>query len=136
MKITTPITRVNLSAAKLFEKAGNCQNLAQYMSEQVKDFSATENSCSFTVENIAKVTLKILDKTPSTFIRYIAENEKNIPLLLELKFNEVSENKTDIEVDLDIEIPFFLKPMLEKPLQRFVEELSKKIKIDAEKTEL
>jgi len=136
MKITSPQTRVHLSAAKLFELASNCQNLARYMPEQVKDFSATEDTCTFTIENIAKVTLKILEKTPFTYIRYTAENDRNIPLFLELKLNAVSENETDVEAELDIDLPIFLKPMLQKPLKRFVEALSEKIKIDAEKNEL
>jgi hypothetical protein len=136
MKIPSPQKRVNLPAAKLFELASNCQNLARYMPEQVKDFSATEDTCTFTIENIAKVMLKILDKTPFTYIRYAAENDKNIPLFLEMKLSAVSENETDVEVELDIDLPIFLKPMLQIPLKRFVEALSEKIKIDAEKNEL
>jgi ribosome-associated toxin RatA of RatAB toxin-antitoxin module len=134
MKITSTQTRINLSAFKLFELAGNCRNFARYMPEQVKDFITTDDSCTFTLENITTVTLKILEKTPFTGICYVAENDKNIPLFLDLKCNVVSENETDVVAELDIEIPFFLKPMIEKPLQRFVEELSNKIKIDAEKT--
>jgi len=133
MKISSPQTRVNLSAAKLFELAGNCQTLARYMPEQVKDFSATEDTCTFTVENITKVTLKILDKTPFTYIRYAAANDQNIPLFLELKLSVVSENETDVEAELDIDVPIFFKPLLQAPLQRFVETLSEKIKNDAEK---
>jgi len=136
MKISSPQTRVNLSAAKLFELAGNCQNLARYMPEEVKDFSATEDTCTFTVENITKVTLKILDKTPFTYIRYAAENDQNIPLFLTLKLNAISENETDVEAELDIDLPVFLKPLLQAPLKRFVETLSEKIKTDAEKNKL
>jgi len=137
MKISSPLTRVKRSAAELFELASDCQNLAYYMpSEQVKDFSATEDTCTFTIENIAKVSLKILEKTPFTYIRYIAENDKNIPLFLELKMNTVSEEETDVEVELDIDLPIFLKPMLQTPLKRFVETLSEKIKTDAEKNKL
>ena len=132
MKISSPQTRVNIAAAKLFELTGNCQNLARYLPEQVKEFSATEDSCTFTIENVAKVTLTILEKTPFTFIRYKAENDKNIPIFLALNYTAVAENETDVSADLDVEIPFFLKPVIQKPLQRFVEELSKKIKTDAE----
>ena len=136
MKITAPRTRVNIPAAKIFELTGNCQNLARYLSDQVKDFTATEDSCTFTVENIAQITLKILDKTPFISIRFVAENDKNIPFFLTLNYTEVSENKTDVEVELDMDIPVFLKPVIQKPLQRFIETLSEKIKIDAEKNEL
>jgi hypothetical protein len=133
MKIPSPKTRINQPVSKLFELAGNLQNFTRYMSDQVKDINATEDSCSFTIENIAKITLKILDKTPFTQIRFVAENDKNIPLFLTLNYTAVSENETDVIADLDIEIPIFLKPLVQKPLERFVETLSEKIKTEAEK---
>jgi hypothetical protein len=136
MKIPSPKTRINQPASKLFELAGNLQNFTRYMSDQVKDINATEDSCSFTIENIAKITLKILDKTPFTQIRFVAENDKNIPLFLTLNYTAVSENETDVIADLDIDIPIFLKPMVQKPLERFVETLSEKIKTEAEKNNL
>jgi len=136
MKIPSPQTHINIPAAKLFELTSNCQNLARYLPEQVKEFSATEDACTFTIENIAKVTLAILEKTPFTYIRYKAENDKNIPITLELNYTAVSENETDVQADLEVDIPFFLKPVIQEPLQRFVEELSQKIKMEVEKTGL
>jgi len=133
MKITNPQTRVNLPASKLFELAENLQNFTRYMSDQVKDIIATENTCTFTIENLAKVTLKILEKTPFSQIRYGAENDKNIPLFLTLNYTAVSENETDVEVDIDMDIPIFLKPLVQKPLEHFVKTLSEKIKTEAEK---
>jgi len=133
MKITSLQTRVNLPAHKLFEMAGNLRNFTRYMSDQVKDITATEDTCTFTIENLAKITLKILEKKPFSQIRFVAENDKNIPLFLTLNYTAVSENETDVEVDIDMDIPIFLKPLVQKPLERFVETLSEKIKSEAEK---
>jgi hypothetical protein len=132
MQITSPKTRVKLSADKLFEWTSNCQNLARNIADKAKDINATEDTCSFTVENIAQITLKILDKTPFTCVRFVAENDKNIPLFLTLNYTPVAEQETEVEVLLDIELPIFLKPIIQKPLERFVNELSEKIKINAE----
>ena len=136
MKITSPKTRVNQPTSKLFDLSGNLQNFTRYMSDQVKDIIATEDSCSFTIENVAKITLKILDKTPFTQIRFVAENDKNIPLFLTLNYTAISESETDVEADLNIDIPIFLKPLVQKPLERFAEILSEKIKTEAEKNNL
>jgi hypothetical protein len=136
MNISTPKTRVNLPIAKLFELTGNCQNFPRFLNEQAKDISTTDDTCNFTVENIAKITLKILDKTPFTSIRFAADNDKNIPLFITLNYSLVSENETDVIADLDIDIPIFLKPVLQTPLQRFMDTLSEKIKNTAEKSEL
>jgi hypothetical protein len=133
MKITSPPTLVKLPIHKLFEMTGNLNNFTHYMSDRVKDISTTEDSCSFTVENIANVTLKILEKTPFTQIRFVAENDKNIPLFLTLNYTTVSENETSVEADMDIEVPVFLKPMVQKPLERFVETLTEKMKTEIEK---
>jgi len=133
MEITGTKTRVKLSAAKLFKMASDCRNFSGYLSQDTKDIEATKDSCTFTVENIATVTLKILEKTPFTSIRFIAENDKNIPLFITLHYTEMSENETDVEAVLDIELPLFLKPVLQKPLQRFIDTLSEKISISAKK---
>jgi hypothetical protein len=133
MQIASPQTRVNLPATKLFELASNCQNFARFLSEQAKDITATEDTCSFTIENIAKITLKILDKTPFSSIRFVAENDKNIPLFIQLDYTEISENETDVVANLDIDLPIFLKPVLQTPLQRFMDSLSEKIKTETEK---
>jgi len=132
MNIVSPKNRVKLPAEKLFEMAGNCQNFARYFSGQMKDIEATEESCTFTVENVAKITLRIVEKTPYTRIRYAAENDKNIPFFLTINFSKISENETDVEVGIDIDLPLFLKPVIQKPLQRFIDTLSEKIKNNAE----
>jgi hypothetical protein len=133
MKISSPKQSINLPAAKLFELASDCRNFEHYVTDQVKNIEATEDTCSFTVENIAQITMKILEKTPVTHIRFVAENDKNIPLFIDMNYTILSDNETDVEVTLDIDLPIFLKPMLQKPLERFVVTLSEKIKENAEK---
>jgi len=132
MIIVSPKTRIKQPASKLFETAGNLQNFTRYMSDQVKDIVVTEDTCTFTIESIAKITLRILEKKPFSQIRFLAENDKNIPLFLTLNYTPVSENETEVEADMDIELPIFLKPLLQKPLEHFVETLSEKIKNEAE----
>jgi len=133
MEITGTKTRVKLSTAKLFEMASDCRNFAGYLSQDTKNIAATEDSCTFIVENIATVTLKILEKIPFTSIRFIAENDKKIPLFITLNYIKISENETDVEAILDIDLPVFLKPVLQRPLQRFIDTLSEKISASAEK---
>jgi len=112
MTITSPKTRVNLPASKLFEWSGNCQNFAHFLGDQAKDVNATEDTCSFTVENIAKINLKLLEKTQNK-VRFVAENDKNIPLFIDFNYTATFENETEIEAVLDIDIPIFLKPLAE-----------------------
>jgi len=133
MKITNIPKRVNLPVAKLFELTSNCKNIAQYFSNEVTDINATEDSCTFTIENFTQISLKILDKKPFTFIRLEAENDKNIPLFIVLKFTEISVNETEIVTELDIDIPVFFKPVIEKSLQRFIDTFSEKIRIEVVK---
>jgi len=132
MKVTAPKTRIKLAASKLYEWVSNFENFSHYLSDQVTDISTTADSCSFTIENITRVTLKIAEKIPFSKINFVADNDKNIPLFITLYFISVLENETEMEIDLDIEIPLFLKPILQKSLFRFVETLSEKIKIQAE----
>ena len=132
MKISSPETRVNLPVDKIFKMASNCQNFVHYMTDHVKDVSATEDSCTFTIENIAKVTLKIEEKVLDKSIRFVAENDRNIPFFLDLNFNALAENKTEVEAHLEVDIPLILRPIIQKPLKNFMETLSEKLKNYAE----
>jgi len=136
MLIPSPKTRVKQNITKLFELTNNCQNFSRYISEQVKDMKATEDSCSFTIENITTVNLKILEKIPHTNIRFVAENDKNIPLFISLHYTPISETETDVEASLDIDIPIFLRPLVQKPLENFMKTISEKIKTNTENIEL
>jgi len=134
MEISGTKKRINLPAVTLFEKANDFRNFSDYLTDEVKVIATNEDSCTFAIENIATITMKIVEKTPFTLIRFIAENDKNIPFFITLNFTEISENETDVEVVLDIDVPIFLKPVLQSPLQRFVNTLSEKISLSAEKT--
>jgi len=133
MKIYSPQIRVNRPIEKIFELSGNCQNFAHLLSDHAKDITTYQDTCSFTIENIAKITLKILEANPFTTIHFEAENDKNIPLFIQLNYTKISENETDIVADMDIDLPIFLKPVLQTPLQRFINTISEKIKTEAEK---
>jgi len=133
MLISSPKTRVKQNITKLFELTNNCRNFAHYLnSDQVKDMNVTEDSCSFTIENITTVNLKVLEKIPHSDIRFVAENDKNIPLFISLHFTPISETETDVEASLDIEIPVILKPLVQKPLENFMKTISEKIKTNTE----
>jgi len=126
-------TLINLSNTMLFETMSNPQNIAYCLSDQVQGFLVMEDRCSFTVENIAKVSLKVLEKTPCTMIRFTAENDRDIPIFLTLNFTTISENETDVTAELKVDIPIFLRPVLQRHLQRFTNTLSERIKTDTEK---
>ena len=137
MLISSPKTLVKQNITKLFELTNNCRNFSHYInSDQVKDMNVTEESCSFTIENITTVNLKILEKIPHSYIRFVAENDKNIPLFISLHFTPISETETDVEASLDIEIPIFLRPLVQKPLENFMKTISEKIKTNTENIEL
>ena len=59
-------------------------------------------------------------------------NDKNIPIELKIHIEE-HQGSSFAEIELEADIPFFLQGMVKSPLQKFIEILLEKIKIEAEK---
>lgn len=124
---------INASAEKVFRLCSNCQNLISYMPPQVTDFKSTEDSCSFTVSNMFQVTLSITEKVEFEKIVYVASNDKNIPLSLTFFLKDIHPCQTSMSVEVEMDVPIFLRSMVKDPINNVLQMLTSKIKMEAEK---
>lgn len=133
MKFTSTEQSLNAPVEKAFQLCGNCKNLCNYLSPQVTDVVWEEDSCTFTIQNMAKVTLTITEKVEFEKITYTASNDKNIPISLTFLFKTLDESHSAIALEVDLEVPVFLKPMVKAPMEDFVQRLVEKLKMEVEK---
>ena len=122
---TSPEAKVNLSAEQLYEKLCNLNNLKDILPSEITDFHSTEDSCSFKMGGIPKITLVLAEKTPFSKIILQAENSQ-IPFSLECNISQNGENcKAVLEVNAGLNI--MMRMMLEKPLTNFLNAIAKSL---------
>jgi len=114
----SPEVDVNLSAEALYNKLSDLNNLKSILPPQTSDFSSTEDSCSFKMGKMPKITLAIDEKTPFSKIILQAKNSQ-IPFSLECNISENGENSKAI-LHVNAELNMMMTMMMEKPLTNFL----------------
>jgi carbon monoxide dehydrogenase subunit G len=129
-KFESKIGQINNSAERVYTFLSNFNNLKDIVppNDKIKDFSVTDESCSFTVEGFGKTGLRIIEKEPNTLLKLKSENSP-YELFMWLQFKEVAPYDTRVKITVKIDLNPMLKMMVQKPLQKFVDELADKLSI-------
>lgn len=132
MKVSSRKTVVQASDEKIYTLLNNFNNFGKLLPEQIQHWESTDKWCKFTIQGLLTMTLSILEKNEFSKIVYQADNDKNIQVTIVIDINGENE-KSDILVEATVDVPVFLSAMLNKPMQNFVDLMTEKIKIEAEK---
>ncbi|HOW30884.1 MAG TPA: hypothetical protein PLP88_04900 [Bacteroidales bacterium] len=122
-----PVT-INTSGAEIFSFITNFNNFGHLMPEQVVNYQADTDSCSFEIKGLATLGLRITEKIPYSKVTMIGEGK------LPFKFSFVcdliyqSENATETRMAIDADMNQFMAMMATTPLQNFVNMLAAKLK--------
>ena len=132
MNITSNTESIHASGEKIFSLLTDFNRFGKMLPEQVKDWENGEDYCTFSIQNLVTITLKITEKINFSKIVYQMENDRHIPASIAVKLNDKEENQ-ELTIIMDMDIPVVLSGMVKKPLQDFVNILVLKIKQEAEK---
>jgi hypothetical protein len=132
MKVSSRKVLIQASDQKIYFLLNNFNNFGRVLPEQIQHWESTAEWCKFTIQGLLTMTLSILEKHEFSKIIYQADNDKNIHVTIVIDI--IGENeKSDILIEANVDVPVFLSAMLNKPLQNFVDLMAEKIKIEAEK---
>jgi hypothetical protein len=98
------------------------------MPEQVVNWQATSDQCSFEVQGLASLGMRITDRNPYESI--IMTGEGNIPFGFTLTCSLAMKNETETltRLVIDSDMNSFMMMMAEKPLENFVNILVSRLK--------
>lgn len=123
------------SAENLFRKVSNPENLLNVISSlpeehitpeqkaQLSAISVTPDSIVLPGGPVGSLTLRIVERKEPTLIRLQGEGT---PVAMEVKFNitPISQDLCQAQAVLDLDIPMMLKPMINGPMQKMVNQFS------------
>ena len=117
---------VNKSSEEIYNFISNFNNFNQLMPSSVKNLETTEETCSFSLEGMPTIRLKIGDKTPFTNVSMIADGGQ-----IDFSLNCVLESdggNCKARLFFEGELNIMMKMMVEKPLTNFLNLLANKLK--------
>lgn len=108
------------SQERVYNKLSDLNNLEaikeRLPKDKVNDVSFDTDTLSFSVPAIGQLTLKVVEREPSTCIKFETTNSP-LPFNLWVQLVAVSEEACKLKVTVRMELNPFMKAMIQKPLE-------------------
>ncbi|MBR2369175.1 MAG: SRPBCC family protein [Paludibacteraceae bacterium] len=128
------IVHINSNAKSIFEKLSNLENLRPILANipqdkiKAEDIHLTADTCSFNVENMGEVGVKIVEREEYKCIKFASDKspvEFNIWIQLVEKAPYDTKAKITFKADLPFMIKMFIKDKLANGLDQVADLLTK-----------
>ncbi|MDK2910092.1 MAG: hypothetical protein PWR20_1659 [Bacteroidales bacterium] len=126
MEVKSTPHLVNRPATELYARLTDLSRFGHSLPPQVTNFHTEGDTCSFTIQGMADITLNITHKTPNHII-YSNSSEKPFPFHLHFYLEEEDLQSTRLTVAFEGELNPMLAIMARGPLQNFVNMVVDKI---------
>ncbi len=123
-KFESKIGKINSDDQPVYNFLTDFKNFANLIPrDKVKNFDATENTCSFSIEGIGSTGMRIIEKEPNKLIKITSQEESRFNFFFWIQLKKVAENDTRVKLTLKTELNPMLKMVASKPLQNFLNTL-------------
>lgn len=106
---------------EVFAFLSDLNNHQQLMPENIYNWSSTKDEARFTIQNMAKLALRVSSITPDKEI--IAKPSEQAPFELELKWNlnDLGNGQTEAIHTISADLNMMMKMIVSAPLQKLVD---------------
>ncbi len=121
MDIESRVGQIKASEERVYELISDLNNLKDFVPpENVKEFVADTDSCSFSVDKMGTFAMKVVEREPNKLVKI--GNGEGMPFKFNLwvQLKSVNETDTRVKVTLKADLNPMLKMMAKKPLTQFV----------------
>lgn len=125
--IESQAVTINKPDEEIFNFISDFTNFATLMPPQVQDVKITQDSCSFSIQGMPTINLKIYERIPFSSVKMKAEDGK-LPFTLACSLESVNETQCIAQFHFEAELNPMMKMMVAKPLGNFLNLLSEKLK--------
>jgi hypothetical protein len=135
--IKSPVTEINCNQSKIFTFISDFNNFEKLMPEQVSEWKSDTDSCSFHVQGMSTLALRITGREPESKVVIVPEAGTKIPFTFELicLLNKLDESRTTAEFVFNHKMPAMISMMAGRPLQNLVNIFAQKLKEYCERPE-
>lgn len=117
---------VNKSSKQLFDLLKNPEDYQQLMPEGLSSFEHTAEGFKFGLKGMPEVALKIAELVEDQKV-VLKSASSSLDFSLIGIMNPVQENQTEVQLFFEGQFNPFIKMMVEKPLQSFINTLTDKL---------
>jgi hypothetical protein len=126
-KIESLTVEIQKSDENIFNFISDFTNFKDLMPTAVNDLKITADTCSFSLQGMPTIHLKINERHPYQKVSMVSDGGK-LPFSLNCIINKLSENSCTAQFYFEAELNSMMKMMVQKPLENFLNVLATKLK--------
>ena len=128
MSIFESKAEINKPVTEVFNFLSDFNNHQKLMPENINNWSSTPDEASFSVQNMAKLVLKISNRIPNQTIIIVPAAE--VPFNVEMRWvvADLGNNTTEAILTISAELNMMMKMMASGPLQKLVNHQTEALK--------
>lgn len=124
MNIESRVGKIQASEQRVYELISDLNNLQNFVPpENVKDFKADYDNCSFSVDKMGAFSMTVVEREPNKLVKIGSGQGMPFKFNLWVQLKSVEELDTRVKVTLKADLNPMLKMMAKKPLTQFVSTL-------------
>ncbi|MAZ93890.1 MAG: hypothetical protein P8N48_03415 [Bacteroidales bacterium] len=111
--------KVNHSIDKVYDFLTSFNNFEPLMPEQITNWKSDNNSCSFTIQGMADISLTFGEKVPKSFVKLVPVGKVPFSFSLGLKISGDNDS-TIVKIEVDADLNPMMAMMAKRPLENLV----------------
>ena len=122
MTIIQNETTLNRPIGEVYGFLADCNNHRQLMPESIYNWSSTRDEASFTIQNMAKLALKVQSRIENSEVVFVPSEKAPFDVTLRWKVEPRGEQLTRAALVIEADLNMMMKMLAAKPLQKLVDE--------------
>lgn len=126
-EFVSEVKTIPFNEDRIFNMLSDLSNLERVKDripgDKIKDFEFDQDTCSFSVAPVGKITFQIVEREPNKTIKFTTTNSP-VPLMMWIQLKQAEENDTRMKMTVRADLNPFIAPMVSKPLQEAIDKIS------------
>ena len=128
MTTFTSKTAINKTPAEVYAFLADLNNHQQLMPENIYNWSSTTDEARFTIQNMAKLALKVSSRTENKEIVIVPSEDAPFPVELKWTLTDSGDGTTEALITISAELNMMMKMLASGPLQKLADNQTDKLK--------
>jgi hypothetical protein len=121
-------TEINKNVSEVYAFLAALNNHEPLMPEKIYNWSSTTDEARFTIQNMAKLALKVEERSENQFIKLVPSEKAPFEVTLRWELQVVADTVTKATFIIDADLNMMMKMIASGPLQKLVDFQVNKLK--------
>jgi len=128
MTIIESTSEINMPVGQVYAFLSDLNNHQQLMPDNIYNWSSTTEEASFTIQNMAKLAIKIADRIENQEITAVPKEKAPFDVELKWTLHANADGKTTAKHIISADLNMMMKMLAAGPLQKLADYQTKRLK--------